>query len=427
MIFGRILELIIHEKDNIYILCEEWPASHLEESLNAYVVTKGSKTRLITPAMLYDHKPFSLWRDYVTNNRYISMRHLTTEYSPVYPIREWVSNIKTKEKPRKNYVNSLDKGVLLREDRSNVIREVVKSFIIANNDNHYPDAALKIQLARDIIEAFPKLRDRSELGHVSIATVLANTFIYSLVTITLIYQEYLYDPKTATGLIQERLKTLRKSLTDDEKKRASTPRSSTAQLCQSTPDASEMEVDIDDPSLDEETFIAKVEELQMLDPEKDEPKIIELMDETRERRQKEIKKVTLHAELNSNQSQLKILLKYPRFMDYDGGLKSDPNLIINGGGQNTTRTKNYQPYILCNLNDGIGCNYRIVVDGDAILVGKSTKGAIELLLQTHYVFDIQFCRELQNFYNFLTSYFMNLTKANPTNVILNISLTNVEL
>ncbi|KAJ8668564.1 hypothetical protein QAD02_010227 [Eretmocerus hayati] len=76
MVFGRILEFVIHQKDTIYILCEEWPVSYLEESLNANVVTKSNTTRLVTLDMLYDHKPLSLWKDYHTDNRYISLRHL---------------------------------------------------------------------------------------------------------------------------------------------------------------------------------------------------------------------------------------------------------------------------------------------------------------------------------------------------------------
>ncbi|KAJ8673824.1 hypothetical protein QAD02_005086 [Eretmocerus hayati] len=76
LIFGRVLEIVIHEKNQVYIFCEEWPVSYLEESLNANVVTKSNRTRLVSLDMLYDHKPFSLWKDYQTNNKYISLRHL---------------------------------------------------------------------------------------------------------------------------------------------------------------------------------------------------------------------------------------------------------------------------------------------------------------------------------------------------------------
>ncbi|KAJ8673823.1 hypothetical protein QAD02_005085 [Eretmocerus hayati] len=86
------------------------------------------------------------------------------DYSPVYPIREWVSSIKL-----------------------------------------YPEASVKIQLALDIIHTFPKLRDHTTLGYL-----------------------YLYDPKSSSGLIQERLKTFRKSLDPEKKRRAPRPRSSTS-------------------------------------------------------------------------------------------------------------------------------------------------------------------------------------------------------
>ncbi|KAJ8668563.1 hypothetical protein QAD02_010226 [Eretmocerus hayati] len=423
------------------------------------------------------------------------------DYSPMYPVRAWVSSIKLKKYPNKNFVKTCDIGVMDLDDRNIVIRHIVKSFIKFENDQgrdgYYPEAYSKTQLALDTIHNFPKMREGSGLGH-----------------------EYLYDPKSCTGLIQERLKTSRKALDPKRKKRASKPRSSTrAQSSEPTPDTSTSdEADLLHPSAEEYAmFNLKVEKLQQLDPEKDEKTIFDLMDETRALRQREIKppverSVEPPADdlAESSLCHIKIFDRYPRFLDFDGKLisreynalysdcsqfeenfqfytpkiiqycktvnpskleevsalvkegkvlftslydkaahftiylhaddlkaiillselvqlctpagriDSDFTSVINAG----TQRPNKQPFMKCNLNEGLGANYRLTIDGVDILVGQITRKAIELLLKAHYAFNIQFCTELQYFYNFISSYFMLIDQPKGNNRSLHLSIMN---
>ncbi|KAJ8678013.1 hypothetical protein QAD02_013800 [Eretmocerus hayati] len=337
-----------------------------------------------------------------------SVRDEIQDYSPVYPIREWVSSIKLK-KSNKNFVNILDKGLIDTNDRNIVIRIVVKnSSRSKTNKAEMAKASVKIQLALDIIHTFPKLRDHTTLGYL-----------------------YLYDPKSCSGLIQERLKTFRKSLDPEKKRRAPRPRSSTSsQLSKSTSDTSTLE-EANTPALggDRESFELQIcREYDELYPacsqfennlQRYTPRVIKYCEAFNADKLEKVSILVQEDDLEA----IILLSEIIPLSKPGGGVDSDFTLVINGGAEKPSK----QPFMKCNLNDGFGANYRINVDGTDILVGQSTSRAVELLLKAHYVFNIAFCAELQYFYNFLTSFFMEIDKPKGNNSFLNLSILNTQV
>ncbi|KAJ8681995.1 hypothetical protein QAD02_017787 [Eretmocerus hayati] len=618
MIFGRILEIVIYKKDQVYLYCEEWPVQYLEESLNAYAVIKGDQEidghafskmteekyekigvtagsiiKLIElrdrisgfsvvgsnnlpersvqdPSPLNDVTHATQNTSNCSENSSHSSLDLDStgdevphgdvtpssndenshQYSQVYPVREWASKTLVGKK-LVNFVGILESGVFSRSDRSNALLGIVRNFIKIHPNGYYPDASDKIQLAVDIINQFPKLRDST----------------------TTLGCEYLYDPISCSGLIQEKFKALKVGLPKEEKKRvrASKPARKKGSQTPSEPSTVQCEVPLEASnsqpeaplgactsgsdtveerrtSPTKEEYEAYIKELQAITPtDQTKQDIFELMDITREQRQIEIKMPTKEPVPNQEPApdqeptpdqqpvshQEKILDRFPRFLDFDGEVlfreyaacykcadfkeqvkihtpkilkycqkvypeklarissfsqegnneiiippshdkltiysfidylsaivalseiiplskikrssktpklekpcpnpnllqidhESDDSLVVNLLHQNTEGIGK-QPFMKCNLRDGKPLNFRILMDGKTILIGEGTLSTFELLVKIHYIFHIEFCEQLEDFFNFVTSFFMEVGKPTTTNASLNISLNNVEI
>jgi len=74
--FGYIKEILLFEKEQVYLWCEVWFVLWIAEELNAYCVDPSSCFKLININDLCDLKPFSLWMDYKSSYCYIVLRHI---------------------------------------------------------------------------------------------------------------------------------------------------------------------------------------------------------------------------------------------------------------------------------------------------------------------------------------------------------------
>ncbi|XP_077974260.1 uncharacterized protein LOC120334474 isoform X2 [Styela clava] len=178
-----------------------------------------------------------------------------------------------------------ENGYLRRRDQkifTNICVEILVSEAVKRGyKKNYPPSALKVDLAKSIVEEFPKLKLKLE-G-------------------TTGYGHY-YDPLRGSGFIENKLKTLRKQMAIEDKMYKKQKRSgSTVEL-----DASLLE--------DDSPILKKIKWLKETTPNKDnKAEIYNIMKESHDYRRLEIqlKPMTL----------TDILEKYPRFCDaYEGGL-----------------------------------------------------------------------------------------------------------
>lgn len=87
--------------------------------------------------------------------------------------------------------------------------------------------------------------------------------------------------------------------------------------------------------------------------------------------------------------------------------------------------KNVQPFLLCvKVCDGI-FNYFLKIDQHVFSVGHPSMRAIDILIKTHYVFDVKFSSDLVNFYNFITGCIMNIDEPTMCCNALNTTLWNI--
>ena len=105
---------------------------------------------------------------------------------------------------------------------------------------------------------------------------------------------------------------------------------------------------------------------------------------------------------------------------------SDPLLSSEDCIKKVTKSKNIQPYLVSSTFKGLnGGTYYLICDHVPIYIGRNILDAFDILIKTHYAFNLEFAAELNLFYNFITSCIMNIGSSKPTASSLNQSWTNI--
>ncbi|XP_018362717.1 PREDICTED: uncharacterized protein LOC108760928 [Trachymyrmex cornetzi] len=199
-------------------------------------------------------------------------------------VRAWIEAYDAKHTRKVPLLSVLDSGIVGNTDRQEFIRIVCAEIVKLSNDM-YPSSQLKTELAKEIVNAFPKLRSsHSPEGY-----------------------EHFYDKTTNSGFIQYRFQNMRVKLSPTKKKRAS-----------AKPTIKKINVKrqrtqfVKQEYLDEEVFQEKCCELIFkISSDSNKPSIIQLLDETRPNRQRSIK--------NSEQMIIDDIFRlYPKLKDYNG-------------------------------------------------------------------------------------------------------------
>jgi hypothetical protein len=85
-----------------------------------------------------------------------------------------------------------------------------------------------------------------------------------------------------------------------------------------------------------------------------------------------------------------------------------------------------QPHILCVGNIVELGPFFLVVDHQLLSAGHCPLRAVELLVKTHYVFDVLFCASLAPFCNFVEVFLFRLTSVRATAKVIELEARSAE-
>ncbi|GAB0098330.1 zinc finger MYM-type protein 1-like [Sergentomyia squamirostris] len=384
-----------------------------------------------------DHPSFATGQDNGPDQKYASQQlweklknKLNSNGPPFRDCKEWKKQLKKYFVEQRDIVCDggalLEKEMLDDSDKKDAVRITVNYM---RQSNKRPSTQEKIAFSKALIDIFPCMRVHSEEGY-----------------------EFLFNPKTRSGLLFNRIK----HLIEYEKKRDKV-----------------FSKKNDSESIDDEKNKDLAEELsEIKDRPTEKQRTLEVMD----------KSFHLRKKLLKTADKSKILLHYPRFMDTHGLIQADfakseniknpsvamnlKNLLLHTEflqevGQSASKLEDYKEWspsilaFLCWLHElsatGNGRQDRasmfsevvenfivfcpenakipissspkiiaqgpiknnitrlyIAVDGQSIVTDNSMVDAVDIFFKIHFVFDIAYHKSIRNFLKYIEYYIFNM-------------------